>query len=90
MVSEPIDKGGNCFFILVLILVVMEDGLGEFMFHPLIPYIYVLILVVMEDGLGADKIIPKTKKEYVLILVVMEDGLGVVLGVLQRVYARSS
>ena len=61
----------------VLILVLVEDGLGvsenvvDWWSSPL-----VLILVLVEDGLGVDILMPKKiNKGKVLILVLVEDGL---------------
>ncbi len=60
----------------VLILVVMEDGLGLDGLKFGICFLMVLILVVMEDGLGLDGLKFGICFLMVLILVVMEDGLG--------------
>ena len=38
---------------MVLILVVVEDGLGDYSFEVMDEITKVLILVVVEDGLGA-------------------------------------
>ena len=58
----------------VLILVLMEDGLGHYI-KQLCLILKVLILVLMEDGLGPTIIIIYSFIK-VLILVLMEDGLG--------------
>ena len=62
---------------LVLILVLVEDGLGEAASQAALDELFgVLILVLVEDGLGVLlKVIDKKYKD-VLILVLVEDGLG--------------
>ena len=53
MVSDSLSRGEDLLGLWVLILVLMEDGLGLFQrFHLLMKMIHVLILVLMEDGLG--------------------------------------
>ncbi len=66
-------------FTAVLILVLVEDGLGESVQTSPIPMDYwvVLILVLVEDGLGACLFrVHDTLESPVLILVLVEDGLG--------------
>ena len=61
----------------VLILVLVEDGLG--VFELLIGWEIrdiVLILVLVEDGLGVLAAALKALSARVLILVLVEDGLG--------------
>ncbi len=61
----------------VLILVLVEDGLGDFKNHHSSNTLrIVLILVLVEDGLGELEggiLLPQSR---VLILVLVEDGLG--------------
>ena len=63
---------------LVLILVLVEDGLGDQQYIPVKTLKrFVLILVLVEDGLGV--LVLNTKQtipQRVLILVLVEDGLG--------------
>ena len=77
MVSETMERaqGGVK---KVLILVVVEDGLGElFGFSVSSKQYEVLILVVVEDGLGVNANVNLVDSfGDVLILVVVEDGLG--------------
>ena len=62
----------------VLILVLVEDGLGENRNFNKTPAFLVLILVLVEDGLGAICILQSSaSQQVVLILVLVEDGLGV-------------
>ena len=63
----------------VLILVLMEDTLGECCGLPGLSRIpRVLILVLMEDTLGEDNYVSVSLSlDKVLILVLMEDTLGV-------------
>ena len=61
---------------LVLILVLVEDGLGDKWNVGVEPYKQVLILVLVEDGLGVKSKIMDEKQTMVLILVLVEDGLG--------------
>ena len=61
----------------VLILVVVEDGLGAREGSLLPECNQVLILVVVEDGLGeVTYLLEAVLIAIVLILVVVEDGLG--------------
>ena len=60
----------------VLILVLMEDGLGPWEDLTKWANETVLILVLMEDGLGQKNNNPIAEALHVLILVLMEDGLG--------------
>ena len=63
----------------VLILVLVEDGLGALVLSAAkAAGRTVLILVLMEDGLGVfpDKSFREMVVPVVLILVLMEDGLG--------------
>ncbi len=63
----------------VLILVLVEDGLGHLGSSCPWPLQEdVLILVLVEDGLGQSARIPKASLSLVLILVLVEDGLGLV------------
>ena len=61
----------------VLILVLVEDGLGEESLLHINKQVHVLILVLVEDGLG---VVIKDQQggtyQEVLILVLVEDGLG--------------
>ena len=70
--------GSSTKVVLVLILVVLEDGLGEcWCYFYLIWSSAVLILVVLEDGLGGGSgSVSRWRQHMVLILVVLEDGLG--------------
>ena len=78
MVSEP---GRNHYFsykvVVVLILVLVEDGLGAFQAWWNGDSPFVLILVLVEDGLGVTWYRGFKLKYFVLILVLVEDGLGV-------------
>ena len=59
----------------VLILVLLEDGLGEGLIVSY--FVFVLILVLVEDGLGDNENINvRANQPDVLILVLVEDGLG--------------
>ena len=65
--------------LLVLILVLVEDGFGEFYY---VVYssccLCVLILVLVEDGFGECRLTDADGKTgVVLILVLVEDGFGV-------------
>ena len=60
----------------VLILVLVEDGLGVSVKTLFDNVDTVLILVLVEDGLGECKHIYKKFYCRVLILVLVEDGLG--------------
>ncbi len=60
----------------VLILVLVEDGLGARLASANDKRYVVLILVLVEDGLGATKIGSFKHSLEVLILVLVEDGLG--------------
>ena len=60
----------------VLILVLVEDGLGGEIHLPKLLHLRVLILVLVEDGLGGwfdDRVFTLNA---VLILVLVEDDLG--------------
>ena len=61
---------------IVLILVLMEDGLGLLRVQHRSQQSWVLILVLMEDGLGRRPTANGRPIVKVLILVLMEDGLG--------------
>ena len=79
MVSEVIIK--NEFIVLmitVLILIVVEYGLGVFKGRRISgKKLYVLILIVVEYGLGENIYYIKLPENvYVLILIVVEYGLG--------------
>ena len=79
MVSELTPQGTLAEAIrTVLILVLVEDGLGAaflFSLHSL--FLFVLILVLVEDGLGDAALTVKGASfTTVLILVLVEDGLG--------------
>ena len=77
MVSEPSQSGGLCAPSSVLILVLVEDGLGVYLSAlSIVLYAVVLILVLVEDGLGALKSRRYETLREVLILVLVEDGLG--------------
>ena len=62
----------------VLILVLVEDGLGVFdILADCTDWHEVLILVLVEDGLGVVDLLTLNLKDMeVLILVLVEDGLG--------------
>ena len=62
--------------VLVLILIVMEDTLGDNQLIKNLTTLEVLILIVMEDILGDGKVKCKFHGSTVLILVLMEDTLG--------------
>ena len=78
MVSEPLCSGSYSYHSPVLILVLVEDGLGGGdPFSQKNSDSLVLILVLVEDGLGEAAIESLNKyHEKVLILVLVEDGLG--------------
>ena len=65
-----------CDMITVLILVLVEDGLGGDSTRLLGSQNFVLILVLVEDGLGGDSTRLLGSQNFVLILVLVEDGLG--------------
>ena len=69
-------RGGKKGCPAVLILVLVEDGLGASRFQLFENSKPVLILVLVEDGLGAFVKVPSTSTKTVLILVLVEDGLG--------------
>ena len=62
-------------YVIVLILVVVEDGLGPRQPRTKRWSSYVLILVVVEDGLVPAEDALRIASKFVLILVVVEDGL---------------
>ena len=67
----------NSLKVKVLILVLVEDGLGEdIKIYWSNSQLWVLILVLVEDGLGAAKRLFNETVSTVLILVLVEDGLG--------------
>ena len=76
MVSESRDYSVPKAYVLILVLV--EDGLGAAttVFPKRIPEV-VLILVLVEDGLGGCGKRSYRMGRIVLILVLVEDGLGV-------------
>ena len=76
MVSESYDYNVKRSICQVLILVVVEDGLGDAIQVRATSWGTVLILVVVEDGLEGKQYKCIGLKEVVLILVVVEDGLG--------------
>ena len=55
MVSENCIRDAKGFILSVLILVLVEDGLGVNKINKLVEDIEVLILVLVEDGLGGIK-----------------------------------
>ena len=78
MVSELTVEGASFTPLPVLILVLVEDGLGEGEeLYENRSFNKVLILVLVEDGLGVDAEIENAPQQsIVLILVLVEDGLG--------------
>ena len=78
MVSENGDVFSRSYtYHIVLILVLVEDGLGDTSTRWLHGDRGVLILVLVEDGLGDLNTLQKlTLSKTVLILVLVEDGLG--------------
>ena len=76
MVSEGYTAMLRYSAMLVLILVLMEDGLGDRKYELFRVGSVVLILVLMEDGLGVSVSELVADENVVLILVLMEDGLG--------------
>ena len=73
--SRTSDKAALLNYFNVLILVLMEDGLGLSQACIFLTRL-VLILVLMEDGLGQCGNCHIDGDRGVLILVLMEDGLG--------------
>ncbi len=76
MVSELRVEEPDGTFAHVLILVLMEHGLGVVSLKTKKIMQKVLILVLMEHGLGATNQIYILENQLVLILVLMEHGLG--------------
>ena len=74
MVSERRQHRGKSERKSVLILVLVEDGLGEDDFVGVEQGRYVLILVLVEDGLGVGCGGIMVESSRVLILVLVEDG----------------
>ena len=68
--------GVIAYFCLVLILVLVEDGLGGQRYAASSKNATVLILVLVEDGLGVKTWKITIHGFGVLILVLVEDGLG--------------
>ena len=75
MVSDVMDSTSTLLVWSVLILVLMEYGLGHV--SNLLLFLWVLILVLMEYGLGQPgRGSRQAPADDVLILVLMEYGLG--------------
>ena len=92
MVSETITLISTVTQRTVLILVLLEDGLGVRNNLPIKRIVKVLILVLLEDGLGDYSFADTTlEAQNVLILVLLEDGLGdyVVVDIEQDVFMQS-
>ncbi len=76
MVSEDHSLSEDEYKEVVLILVLVEDGLGVWLRARIRQRRSVLILVLVEDGLGVLHINKQVHINLVLILVLVEDGLG--------------
>ena len=76
MVSETENLSQEELNAFVLILVLVEDGLGGTYWPTFVGYAKVLILVLVEDGLGGRVGSQLHHRKQVLILVLVEDGLG--------------